>query len=161
MSLHHLAHAIAEGRSEALPRPFWLKQRRLIRALFDRSNAESRTVTAGCVRLLFRVAPREAVEPEVPVQVGFAPGRRTRNAVERNRLRRHMREVYRKHQRALVDLFLRRGDTLTLMVLFRGDPRRSAECLSHDLPVALERLLESDIPAPATQDATRADHLND
>ena len=146
VSSQHLAEAIAAGRSEALPRPFWLKQRRLIRPLFDRSDPDARSVAVGCVRLVFRAVPREEVGPGVPVQVGFAPGRRTRSAVGRNRLRRQMREVYRRHQRALVDLFLRRGDTLTLMVLFRGDPDRAPSCLSHDLPAALERVLQNDVP---------------
>lgn len=140
MSPQHLAEAIAEGRSEALPRAFWLKRRRLIRPLFDRGNPNTQTVAAGCVRLVYRVVPREALEPSVPVQVGFAPGRRVQHAVQRNRLRRLMREVYRKHQRALVDLFLRRGDALTLMVLFRSDPAQAAQCLPRDLPRAMERL---------------------
>lgn len=142
MSPQHLAEAIAEGRSEALPRAFWLKRRRLIRPLFDRGNPDTRTVAAGCVRLVYRVVAREAVEPRVPVQVGFAPGRRVQHAVQRNRLRRIMREVYRTHQRALVDLFLHRGDTLTLMVLFRSDPAQAEACLPRALPRALRRLAE-------------------
>jgi ribonuclease P protein component len=111
----------------------------LIRPLFDRSRDDVGTVTAGCIRLLFRMVPRAETGQTVPVQVGFAPGR-THTAVERNRIRRLLREVYRVHQHALVDLFLRRADTLTMMILFRGDVAKADRCIAQDLPVALDRL---------------------
>jgi ribonuclease P protein component len=121
------------------PRAAHLKRRRLIRPLFDRSRADVGTVTAGCVRLLFRTVPRAETGQAAPVQVGFAPGR-TRTAVERNRIRRLLREVYRVHQHALVDLFLRRPNMLTVMILFRGKVSNADEGIPRDLPVALERL---------------------
>jgi len=128
-------------RSQRLPRAARLKRRRLIRPLFDRSRTDVGTVAAGCVRLLFRTVAPEALGHEVPVQVGFAPGR-TRSAVERNRIRRLLREVYRRHQFLLVDLFLRRPDALTMMVLFRGRPEAAADGIPRDLPRALARAAE-------------------
>ncbi len=117
-----------------------LKRRRLIRPLFDRSRSDVRSLSVGCVRLIYRRAPREEVGADAPVQVGFAVGRGVRKAVTRNRLKRIMREVYRVHQHLLVDLFSQTPGTLTLMVLFRGDPKRGRACIPRDLPEALRRL---------------------
>ncbi len=133
------------GGPASLPRAARLKRRRLLRPLFDRRRQDVGTVAAGCVRLLFRTVAR-AETGGAPVQVGFAPGR-ARNAVRRNRVRRLLREVYRVHQHALLDLFLQRGDTLTLMILFRGRPEEAAACIRRDLPAALARAAERFGPA--------------
>lgn len=117
-----------------------LKRRRLIRPLFDRRAEDVGTVTAGCIRLLYRVVPRAETGHDVPVQVGFAPGRR-RTAVARNRIRRLLREVYRVHQHGLVGLFSHRPDeALTVMLLFRSRDA-DADAIHADLPRALDRLL--------------------
>lgn len=98
------------------------------------------TVAVGCVRLLFRTASREEVGGDIPVQIGFAPGRGARKAVERNRIKRILREVYRVHQSPLVDLFSQRGDTLLVMVLFRGQAEAASTCIPHDLSRALQQV---------------------
>lgn len=125
-------------RSHRFPSAHRLKQQRLIRALFDRSRTDVGTVAAGCVRLLYRVVPRSEAGGDVPIQIGFAPGR-SRTAVLRNRTKRLMREVYRMHQHVLIDLFSFSGETLTMMVLFRGDPALAQECVARDLPEAMRR----------------------
>jgi ribonuclease P protein component len=78
----------------------------------------------------------------VPIQVGFAPGRRVESGVERNRVRRLLREVYRVHQHTLVDLFVRVPRTLIVMILFRGDPAQADACIERDLPLAMEQAAE-------------------
>jgi ribonuclease P protein component len=100
-----------------------------------------KTVALGCVRLLYRVVNREALGHDVPLQVGFAPGRRVESGVERNRVRRLLREVYRVHQHTLVDLFVcdpRRA--LIVMILFRGDPAQADECIERNLPRAMQQV---------------------
>ena len=129
----------APGRPLAFPRRARLKRRRLIRPLFDRNRDDVGTVVVGCVRLLYRTVPRAQTGFDVPVQVGFATSR-VRTAVLRNRLRRLIRETYRTYQYLLVDRFLSRPETLTVMVLFRGRPRQAASCIPRDLPQALEQL---------------------
>ena len=130
----------SSGASSArLPKAMRLKRQRLIRPLFDRRRTDVGTVAVGCVRLLYRVVPRYELDAEVPVQVGFAPGRRP-TAVERNRIKRILREVYRVHQQPLVDLFSVRPDrALTLMILFRGKLTQ-IHAIKRDLPRALERI---------------------
>lgn len=123
-------------RRYTFPKSHRLKRRRLIRSLFDRSREDVHTVAVGCVRLLGRIVDRAQLGHDVPIQVGFAPGRRVDSGVERNRVRRLLREVYRVHQHTLVDLFVSRPDALVLMILFRGDPTQ-ADDIKEDLPPAL------------------------
>jgi len=126
-------------RRYTFPKSHRLKRRRLIRSLFDRSRDDVRTVAVGCVRLLCRVVDRTEIGHDVPIQVGFAPGRRVESGVERNRVRRLLREVYRVHQHTLVDLFVSRPDALIVMILFRGAPAR-ADDIKEDLPPALTQM---------------------
>jgi ribonuclease P protein component len=142
-----MTHAPPSDGNEAssrhtFPRTHRLKRRRLIRSLFDRSRTDVGTLASGCVRLVYRVVPREAIGHDVPLQIGFAPGRRVQNAVQRNRVRRVLREVYRVHQYLLVDLFVRRKDALIVMVLFRGDPAAAGDCIPRDLPTAMRRVAD-------------------
>jgi ribonuclease P protein component len=140
-------------RRYTFPRSHRLKRQRLIRSLFDRNRSDVHTKAAGCIRLLYRVVPREATGYDVPLQIGFAPGRRTETAVQRNRIRRVLREVYRVHQHILVDLFVRRPDAaLIVMALFRGDPEQAATCIPRDLPRVMRRVAD----ALASSDASAA-----
>ncbi len=138
-------------RRYTFPRSHRLKRRRLIRSLFDRSRDDVDTVAVGCVRLLFRVVDREALGHDVPVQVGFAPGRRADPGVERTRVRRLLREAYRVHQHSLTDLFEGRPDALIVMILFRGDPARP-EAVWDDLPRALQRVARRAAPPDSPSD---------
>ena len=127
-------------RRYTFPKSHRLKRRRLIRSLFDRGRDDVHTEAVGCVRLLFRVVDRDAIGFDVPIQVGFAPGRRVESGVQRNRIRRLLREVYRVHQHTLVDLFVCRADALIVMILFRGDPDEADDCIERDLPRAMEQV---------------------
>ncbi len=134
----------ADGRQGyTFPRSHRPKRQRLIRSLFDRRRTDVGTEAVGSVRLLYRVVPRADTGHDVPLQIGFAPGRRTRNAVERNHMRRLLRETYRTHQHVLTSLFLEdRAHALVVMALFRGRPRQAAERIPQDLPEAMRRLQE-------------------
>ena len=131
----------SETRSFTFPRSHRLKRRRLIRTLFDRGREDVGTIARGCVRLVFRLASPEEVGADVPLQIGFAPGR-TRTAVQRNRIRRLLRETYRLHQHVLTDPLSECTDVLTVMVLFRGRPDKAGGAIRRDLPAALQQLAE-------------------
>ncbi|WP_218830420.1 ribonuclease P protein component [Rubrivirga marina] len=132
-------------RPAAFPRSRRLKRRRLIRPLFDRGRADVGRVRAGTVVLLYRTVPREATGHDVGAQVGFAPGRRATNTI-RTRVRRHLREAFRLHQGPLLDRFGGRPDCLTMMTLYRGRDDGAGEAIRRDLPRALARLAEREIP---------------
>ena len=137
------ASARSDERRLTFPPSYRLKRRRLIRSLFDRDRDDVQTVAVGCVRLLFRVVERDALGHDVPLQVGFAPGPRTESGVQRNRIRRLLREVYRVHQYTLVDPFVCRPDALIVMILFRGAPEQADDCIERDLSQAMRRVADS------------------
>lgn len=131
-----------------LPRKASLKSRRLIRTLFDRRRTDVYTTAVGCVRLLARSVDLAEAALPTPVQVAFSPGRNARRAVDRNRIKRLLRAVYRERQHALRACFEARDDQLTVMVLFRGRPAEASAHIPRDLPVALHRLAAQYCPAP-------------
>ena len=135
-------------RPNAFPRSRRLKRRRLLRPLFDRGRADAQRVRAGTVVLLARAVPREATGYDVGVQIGFAPGRRRTNAT-RTAVRRYLREAFRQHQTPLLDRFSARPDCLTIMALYRGRDETASADFRRDLPRALARLAETDIPPAA------------
>ncbi|MEM7788547.1 MAG: ribonuclease P protein component [Bacteroidota bacterium] len=135
-------------RTHAFPRSRRLKRRRLLRPLFDRGRDDVGRVRAGTVQVLYRTVPRAATGLDVGLQVGFAPGRRSTNVV-RTRIRRHLRETFRQHQAPLVARVADRPDCLTLMVLFRGREDTASADIRRDLPRALARLGDREIPPPA------------
>ncbi|MEL7360634.1 MAG: ribonuclease P protein component [Bacteroidota bacterium] len=124
------------------PRAFRLKRRRLIRPLFDRRRPDVHRVTAGSIAVLYRLATEQEVGQHVPIQVGFAPGRRARTNAGRTRLRRLLRETFRVHQHPLVDLFSDRPETFTAMVLFRGQEATASQQIRRDLPRAIQLMME-------------------
>jgi ribonuclease P protein component len=129
-----------EPRRNCLARADRLKKRSLIRPLFDRTQAQS--VAAGSVRLLYRTVDPGLLPPGVHVQAAFLPGKRP-TAVQRNRVRRALREVYRVHRHDLVDLAARLGAAVTLGILYRsGNADEASAAAARDLPRALERLCE-------------------
>ena len=70
----------------------------LIEALFD--NGRSRSVSAFPLRAVFRTTERR--EGSAPVQVLISvPKKRFRHAVDRNRVKRQIREAYRHHKELL------------------------------------------------------------
>ena len=137
--------------AHGFPRSRRLKRRRLIRPLFARNRADVDRVRAGTVVVLYRAVPRVATGHDVGVQVGFAPGRRQTNAV-RTAVRRHLREAFRQHQGPLLDAWGRRPDCLTMMVLYRGRDDGAGAAIRRDLPRALARLGDREVP-PASGDA--------
>jgi ribonuclease P protein component len=140
----------ASSRGNTFPRARRLKRQRFIRALFDRSRDDVRTVRAGALVVRYRIVPAAEADISSPLQVGFATGRHLRTKPVRNRIKRVMREVVRTHQHALVDLFADRPDTLTLMILYRGGRPGAEDAVTRDLPRLLDQVAHEISSEPHT-----------
>lgn len=119
----------APGGPFELPRQVSLKSKVLIRSLFTKGQSDSLAV--GCVRVLYRTIPFCGS----PFLVGFAVRRQLR-AVDRNRIKRHMREAVRLRQARLSPP----EGTLALMIVFRGAARLPGCSIRRDLANLLRRL---------------------
>lgn len=94
-----------------------LKSRKLIGAVF----AGRQSVTAWPVRLVWLSRPAEDADAELPpVQVAFAvPRKHLRKAVDRNKVKRRLREAWRLHKHELYRAMERRGCApLAVIVLY-------------------------------------------
>ncbi|MFK7844846.1 MAG: ribonuclease P protein component [Rhodothermales bacterium] len=128
-------------RRHTFPQGFRLKRKRLIRPLFDRGRKDVGTATAGCIRLLYRLADPVDAGVAVPLQIGFTTGRGVKRAVDRNRLKRYMRESFRLNQHLLLDLMASRPDKmLTVMVIFRGNLETAGQQIPRAIPTAFSSL---------------------
>jgi len=125
---------------QRFPRSMRLKRRRLIVPLFKRTDSDTESLTNGSIRILYRLVPRTMTGVDSPIQVGFAPGR-CKNAVQRNLLKRQMREVWRRNQHIIDLQYLPPTQTLTLMVLATGHTQ--TRDLSYDLLQGMHLLHQS------------------
>lgn len=136
-----MAHQKPARRRNTFPRAFRLKRKRLIRPLFDRKRGDIGTVKAGCIRILYRFTNQEETGVQTPLQVGFTMGRGIKRAVDRNRIKRVMRESFRTNQHDILDTLAGKPlGILTMMIIFRGDPERAASQVPHHVPTALKEL---------------------
>ena len=70
-------------------------------------------------------------------------GRGIKRAVDRNRIKRYLRESFRVNQHDLLDALADPPlKILTLVIIFRGDPKTAATNVPRHVPTALNVLLK-------------------
>ena len=124
-----------------LKRSSSLKRARLVRPLFDRSRPDIKTVSAGCVRIIYRSVERGSLVGRIPVQTVFVVSRRVGSAVVRNRTRRIMRDTFRHVLPYLTEAAADTGAALTTAVIFRGGAGIERLQIDEDLRAALSVLI--------------------
>ena len=111
-----------------------LKSRKTIQRLFS----EGKSVAVHPVKLIYVEAERPGTGP---VQTAFTvPKRNFKRAVDRNRLKRLMREAFRQNKNLLYPVVEMRGKQLAIMFLFTGREEVTYSEIQRKIIVTLERL---------------------
>lgn len=79
-----------------------------------------------------------------PVQIAFSvPKRRMKLAVDRNRMKRRMREAYRKNKHELLSWCEQRQTGMLLMLVFRHGPEPNHGLAQEKIVLLLKRLVQT------------------
>ena len=108
------------------PRQTFRKSERLCsRKILESLASKGRNIHIPPFRIVWLFSE---LTKEVPAQIAFAvPKRNIKNAVERNRIKRLMRESYRKNKSTLFSLIVEQEKRVALLYIFTGK-----EAVSHD-----------------------------
>jgi ribonuclease P protein component len=88
---------------------------------------------------------RTAISGEWPIQVAVSvPKRIFKKAVDRNRIKRQIREIVRLHHHRFSEILLSRGKGVQLMFIFTGKESPEYAVLQSKIILILQRLMEAD-----------------
>ncbi len=114
-----------------------LRSLRAIRELF----AQGQRLTRPPLRIVFQIIP-EPKDP--PVQVLLAvPARKVRGAVDRSRIRRLMRETYRRAKHLLIARAQQTHKQVRLVFIFDAEPPSSYSAINTSIQWALQKICAS------------------
>ena len=112
-----------------------LKSKKAINELFLSSNSYGRST----LRLLWRVEEIEDNEKSCKVLIAV-PKRKIRKAVDRNRIKRMLKEIYRKNKASVNSFFDDKKSVCYLGILFVGNSVPTFKSLNDNLQLLLEKL---------------------
>lgn len=121
-------------RSFSLPKAFRLKEAAIIDQLFEKGQ----TFAVYPFRVFH--LPSAGISPS-PCRVVFPVSRkRMKRAVDRNRIRRLMKEAFRLHKHILLKSLENNGRSMVIAILFTGDHIPDFPEVEHKIMTALQRL---------------------
>ena len=123
---------------------FSKKQRLKSRKKLQQVFAARKAVYAGSIKLMFLV--EDAETGFVKCGVGLS-GRNFKKAVDRNRIKRLLREAYRLQQHELQKVVLQQQKELSVFILYTGREMPVYEVVYKDVGIALQKLLKT-LPSP-------------
>jgi ribonuclease P protein component len=113
-----------------------LSSRKIIGQLFEKGKS----IVVVPFRLSFIQTPLPSVSP---AQIAFSvPVKNFRKAVDRNRIKRQMREVYRKNKSSVYALLESQKVQCAMMIVFMGKAKPSFEEVEQKLKLTLHRFEE-------------------
>lgn len=117
-----------------------IKSRKQLETLF--AGGKSRSMVAYPVRLVYMTQDSDRLSPELMVMVSVSK-RHFKHAVDRNRVKRQLREAYRLNKGVLAPTAERLGDkTLSMAFIWLADELMPTERVSRSVVGLLERLNE-------------------
>ena len=126
----------------ASPRHTFKKSERLCsRILMDRLfQGDNRSVSAYPVRAVF--LPVEQAEQQGVSVLISVPKKRFHDAVDRNRVKRQLREAYRKHKHTLTAQMAERGQGLLIAFVYVGEKAETTAYIEKRMVRLLEKIGE-------------------
>ena len=114
-----------------------LKRRKIIEQLFS----EGRAVSAFPIRVQYKLVDELLTEP---LQAGFSASSRTfKRAVDRNRIKRLMREAYRLQKAPLEQALQTKQRRLALFLIYTGKELPHYDLIKEKMEVVLQRLVQN------------------
>src|ERR1044072_3156854 len=114
-----------------------LKRRKIIEQLFS----EGRAVSASPIRVQYKLVDELLAEP---LQAGFSASSRTfKRAVDRNRIKRLMREAYRLQKAPLEQALQTKQRKLALFLIYTGKELPEFALVKEKMDVVLTKLLQN------------------
>ena len=114
-----------------------LKRRKIIEQLFS----EGRAVSAFPIRVQYKLVDELLTEP---LQAGFSASSRTfKRAVDRNRIKRLMREAYRLQKAPLEQALQTKQRRLALFLIYTGKELPQYTLVKEKMEVVLQRLVQN------------------
>jgi ribonuclease P protein component len=112
-----------------------LVSKKLIDELFG--GDKRKALSAYPLRIVYLL--REGVTVETPVQVLISvPKRHLKHAVDRNRVKRQIRECYRRQKQLLIDRVNAQGQTLAIALIWQANRLYP----THEVSACVEKLLK-------------------
>jgi ribonuclease P protein component len=122
--------------SESFSKEERLRSRKIISHLIE----SGQSLSAYPLRLVWK---KEKIPSSFPAQVAFAvPKKKFARAVDRNRIKRQMREVYRKNKSTLYTFLNKKDCSLALLLIFTGKEKPDYTVLENKITKLLSQLDE-------------------
>ncbi|MBQ8656485.1 MAG: ribonuclease P protein component [Prevotella sp.] len=118
-----------------------IKSRKQVEALFEGGN--SRSMAAFPLRVVYMLTEATAEEPPVQMMVSVSK-RHFKHAVQRNRVKRQVREAYRLNKQPLHDHIVSKqpGKALWLAFIWQADKLFATNDVTTNMQRLLQRLIE-------------------
>lgn len=114
-----------------------LKSRKLIQQLF----AEGKGVNASPLRIIYIKPPAEM---DVPVKAGVSVSSRNfKKAVDRNRIKRLLREAYRLNKSSLIEHITSSGLQLAVFIIYTDKVLPDFATINQKMPLILNKLIKA------------------
>jgi ribonuclease P protein component len=105
----------------------------------DKLYAEGKTFLSYPVRIVFRASPKDEVLARCLIT---APKKKFKHATDRNRIKRQIREAYRKNKHDLYQSLEEKDYQLHLAINYIGDKIESTGFVEKKIKAALVKLVE-------------------
>ncbi len=126
------------------PNSFPLAEHLKSKAIIDKVYAEGASVTAYPLRAVFITMPRSEKQPGALILISVAK-RRFRHAVDRNLVKRRLREAYRLNKQPFVTELEKRGKNMAIAILYIDTKHNSTAFLKNKMRKLLGNILEKEM----------------